>query len=197
MPDTLMTTHKFSEQTVMTFTAVPDVLRVYVGTGLFDPSVVTGAQPLGFPEMIAIYGRYQVLGCQIIIDVINPSSTLPLSITVLPNSEAGLSGMDSQDYRTNPYARGGMLTPAGGSKDRIRIKHYASSKAIFGQSTLTFQSMWGTPTANPIINWFWIINASFPQSTTETVFYEITLKFFVRWGRKELIDPTPVVLNTL
>jgi len=189
MPDTLMTTLKVSEAGSIGLSAAVEGERTYVATGLFDPSLVSGIQPPGFQELMAIYNRYQVTGCSIQMNIINPTSE-PMSVSLTPIFQLALGGMSSADFKSNPYTRGLYLSPAGGSKDRGLIKHYAASKAVFGQNINTTAAFWGFIGSNPGTVWHWITHVSFPNTVTTTVHYEIILKFYCRFARRILIDPT-------
>lgn len=189
MPDTLLTTLKVAESSVISLISGVQGEVAYVATGLFDTSQVSAIQPPGFFELMKIYNRYQVIGCSIQINIINPT-VVPMSVSLIPIFQTSLPGMDATDFKSNPYAKGLYLTPAGGSKDTGMMKHYATTKAILGQNLNITSNLWGFSTTNPLTNWHWIIHISFPSTVSATVHFETRLKFYCRFARKLLIDPT-------
>ncbi len=189
MPDTLLTTLKFSEQSSLSFVSAVEAELSYAATGLFDCSPASGTQPPGFVELMAIYGRYQVIGCSIELVLNNPSTGQPLAAAIIPN-QGLIADMDAQDFRMNAYGKSAFLTPFPSSNNRWKVKHYATTKAILGQSLNMSENLWGNNTGNPNINWHWIMHLTYPNTADEVVFYQISLKFYCRFARKELIDPT-------
>ncbi len=189
MPDELLTTLKFSEQSSLSFISAVEAELSYIATGLFDCSPASGTQPPGFVELMAIYDEYQVIGCSIELVLNNPSTGQPLAVSLIPN-QVSIANMDAQDFRMNAYGKSAFLSPFPGSNNRWKIKHYATTKAILGQSLNTSRDMWGTNAGNPNINWAWILHLTYPNTADEVVFFQISLKFYCRFAQKRLIDPT-------
>ncbi len=189
MPDTLLTTLVFSEQSSLGFVSAVEAELSYVATGLFDCSPASGVQPPGFVELMAIYDRYQVVGCSIELVMNNPSTGQPLAVAIIP-SQVTIAALDAQDIRMNSYGKSAFLPPFPSSNNRWKVKHYATTKAILGQDLNITSNLWGFVGSNPTTNWHWIMHLTYPNTADEVVFFQITLKFYCRFARKLLIDPT-------
>jgi hypothetical protein len=64
---------------------VSSSLRVISMNGLYDPDVTgVGHQPMGFDQLMAIYGRYQVMRCTVKATCTNLSNTA-IQMTILPS----------------------------------------------------------------------------------------------------------------
>ncbi len=190
MPDTYMTTLVFAEQSSLSFIAAVQAQLSYTATGLFDPSPASGTQPVGFFELMGIYKKYQVTGCAIDLTLTNPVIGNPLSASLIPTQSFTHPNLDATDVAANVYAKSKYIGLSGSSTDTWHVKHYASSKAIFGQNINLTDQFWGTSAANPALNWAWLFNLTYPDNQDTVVHFQIKLTFYCRFSRKEFIDPT-------
>lgn len=181
----------------------------YQGNGLYDPDYEISQQPSAMG--LSLYGKqyqnYVVLASSIKVTYVNntgltrqtgtygtshprecfvvpmtlpESASSPINATTVPNVIFG-----------QPYCKKIMLGPALTSKSVGYIKHYMTTRKLFGGTDpLVDRTYWGGVTSDPATKWFWYVGAIKNASVEDalSIDYKVEITYYVRfWNR---INPT-------
>lgn len=164
------------------------IVNVIKGNSLFDPDSNTTGQPTGFDQYAAFYRFYYVSGCKMLFTVINRSTTDSIQMGVVPATNQLSTG----DFTTMvpdewPYCRFKVLGPLGSSRSVGSIKHYMSTKKIYGRST-SDSDFQAAVTSDPSFLWYfnqYLQGSSGTSTAAVTIFYKITY-YAQFYGRQEI-----------
>lgn len=176
--DEMYTRLQFSETIALTST-VSATTRIYRGNSIFDPvNAVGGHSCLGHNQLDDLYRKYRVLGCKINVDF--SASSGIANVFVLARNTATASAT-STALIEKPYTSFGLLQSGGPA---IRLSRYQSTQQILGLSkheVSVDDSLSANMSANPTLEWFYIIGSQHPDgSTSQTVYGTVRLTYFVK-----------------
>jgi len=124
-----------------------------------DPAL-GGTSMAGFAELSGFYSSYRVTGSRIKVTVSNPSTTLPISVIVLPMNADPTNAFSAANIIAsvgNPYAQVKQAPLLGGPP--AVITNAMTTVKIFGDPAVyydhNFSSLVNTVPAN---NWFWNVS---------------------------------------
>lgn len=165
------------------------------GNSLYDPNLTgAGTQPRGFDILNQLYSKYRVLGSSIDFQLVQNSTSAATANTlvgIVPQPTT-TSPSDVTDIANQPRARWRLTGPNHGSGP-IRVRHYMSTRKIFGLSKreVADEDYAADVGANPSNLWIWNISSGTLDGTS-TVNAEsvITVTYYaVFYKRKELVAP--------
>lgn len=189
MPDVLFTTLKYAETSTLDIISTTFFTESYLGNGIFDPSPFGNTSCLGFAELMGIYSMFQVVHASIEVKLINPSVTQAMDVALIPTNDNPTVNFDPMDYAMNMRGKGALLTAFSGSKDMVTLRSSATSRAMFGQAQ-SQGAFFGSASADPTSKWRWIISVRYPLSTTESIPIQVSIKYYTKFLRHDIIDPT-------
>lgn len=147
---------------------------VFRGNDLYDPDYTgTGAQPLYFDQLIAMWGYFSVRSSKIDIDCSN-DSTVAVSLVVFPSRSSSLAGFTGSNYVQAlqvPGAKLITLGPKGSGADVKTISNYCTTNTYYPDYSEANVDFRGHSGASPPSNgaWFWHVFAYPADYGTETV----------------------------
>lgn len=137
-----------------------------VKSSLYDPEQRTGGnQPTGFDQWKLLYKYYKIKAMKMNFRFFNKSND-NVFIAMVPESgtTAGVAYTDIDSYNTPqlmglPFVKWNSMTPIAGSKDTCKIKHYMTTKKIFGRPESELQGTLANIGSDPVRMWFFHIIA--------------------------------------
>jgi len=150
-----------------------------------DPAL-GGTSMAGFAEMAAQYATYRVVASKIKVSFLNPSTTVPVSVIVLPMNADPTNAFSLANVVAsvgNPYAKTKICAFAGGPT--CVIENQMQTKVIWGDpATLYDHNFSSLVTTVPANNWFWnvclYVPVIFAAPVYPTVEIEVDCEFFDR-----------------
>lgn len=153
--------HYFEQASVNTATSV---IAIY-GNGLLAPIYQEAGPPYSTPgglkELAAMYQLYRVYGSAIRCEFITADAGEVNSCIVCPDQN-NLIGVSSEDVAEYPYAKMKTTAAASGGPAKTVIKHFMTTKRIWGRKTLGSDDRFYSPTVSttqlyPVNHWYWNI----------------------------------------
>lgn len=165
----------------------------FSGNSLFDPDVTgVGHQPYGFDQLASLYNSYRVFGSSIRVtfSVTSTSSSQGTLVTyVLPNPDNNVpvSILPAQEASRSRWRMTGTAFANSGMQ---RIKHYQSTRSIYGLSAMKAADAdySADVTANPAKMWYWNVGCG-PLDESSDHFCEAVVQvtyYCVFYRRKEV-----------
>jgi hypothetical protein len=150
-----------------------------------DPAL-GGTSMAGFAEMASQYATYRVYGSKITVTLPNPSTTLPVTLIVVPLNADPTNAMSAANIIAcvgNPYAKTKCCGLLGSPPAKISME--MQTRVIWGDAAVlsdhNFSSLVTTVPAN---NWFWNVcvysAAVIATPLVATVEIEVDVEFFDR-----------------
>jgi len=128
--------------------------HTYRLNSLFDPDYTgAGAQPVGFDELMAMYGDFFVTTTQVHVSGGNRSTVYQGMFLLLPHRGTGPPSTSSEDWLSNPNCMWAFARVAqGGGACEMNLKWHARDWYGLpkkGTSVLTVDEGWGDSSSNP------------------------------------------------
>ncbi len=127
-------------QTVLQTASATTVEFKFAANSLFDPFILTSTnQPLGFDQIMQLYGSYRVYASRLTFDYVNTSETVPMNLVMFPSNK-----VDSITFSNSvglPYTKFRTV----GTKDGEgvgRLSNYITTKAMLGDMTVKYDDLW-------------------------------------------------------
>lgn len=191
MPDNLETTLVYGDSIILTPGVSAFASKAYSLTSLYDPDpAVGGAQPYFFDQLMAIYGRYTVIGAKLTATFTydrgnSDTSSGPWvngcigsdASTLASTSTDVLIASQNSDYQ--PLGRGGEAVDCQATYSPWKSLGYTS----------TDSQLSGTSTSNPAKNYYAHVWCS-PQGTSTTSVMNVLVRVEYRVRFHEVIDNT-------
>lgn len=111
-------------------------LNIFRANSLYDPDYSgIGAQPQGFDEMCALYGRYLVKGCKMSAHCTYNPLGVPVYF-IIGFSRSDPTGLSLSDLLIQPYVRYTIMPDSSSNGSTRRLSKYASIQTLFGRKTI-------------------------------------------------------------
>lgn len=185
LPQQLRTVLPYADlvQTGTTLTA-PGIHTFRVNS-LFDPDLTSaGMFPTGRQELKTLYEKYVVFGMSYDIVCINMSSTIPIRVCTVAQSEntvwSTFQECQSQPNASKPV----ILGTLDGGNAVGRLKGYISVANTFGipkKSVSTaeeYHALWTASPAN--VSYMQVVHGNLDGSSTTDLHMEVALRFYIR-----------------
>lgn len=170
MPDSMMFRLKYNDA----FTLLTGALitpKIYRGNSLFDTDfAIGGHQPYSYDQLTALYGRYFVSSCEIVVRVSTNSSPGVRVVCVPMRTPEQTLGMST--YCEVPRAKTVLIS----NNDGIAtIRSKVSTRAMAGEGRS--DKLEAQYDANPAEMWYWILTHQTDDGTNADVCYDVRLIF--------------------
>ena len=154
--------------------------------GLYDPNITgTGHQPRFFDQYMALYGVYCVRGAKITAEVYGSGAT---GLMVANCVRASAHAPSVESPVTLAEQSNSILTTQSINEGSRRLTMYRSCADILGVSKddyLADNTHWGDVSSNPTHQcYFSVAQQSADQSTTASTNMLVTIKYYVRFFRR-------------
>lgn len=183
---------KLKYQAAFLFSATLLNNQQFRGNSPRDPDVsVGGSQPAGFDQLMALYRNFRVNASKIKIEFVNGATGLTPSVAVIPvNAGAIPSYTRIGQVQEDPYSRSGLMSIAGGSKDRYVTINYMTTKKFFGYKSINQESDFiGDASNDPVLQWYWSIYGSSYTGAAVTIEFRVTITYYSEFfNRISVID---------
>jgi hypothetical protein len=155
-------------------------------TAAFDVDPALGGTAMaGFAEASAFYQTYRVSKSAIKVTLLNPSTTLPVTLIVLPMNADPTNSFGVANIIAsmgNPYA---VSKTSGSSAFPARVSAEMTTKKIFGDAEVLFDhNFTALVTTVPNNNWFWNVCVLSPAVIATAVYaiveIEVDCEFYDR-----------------
>lgn len=153
---------KFKYSTVITLGGMVATTDVYTfrGNSLYDPDYTgSGGQCTGYDEWAAFYYRYKVFASKIDIQFLNQNTTTANASTiasVMPEITPITTSYATANLPMLPYNRYTLLTPSSAGNNPRKLKHYMSTRKMFGiEGDLDNEDYGSLINFNPSKGWYW------------------------------------------
>lgn len=164
---------------------------IFRGSSVYDPYFTgTGHQPLGYDQLVALYGKYTVMGCKVQLTVMSTNSAVTgsdVQFSIVASNDSG--GFVSYDLVSEtPYNKTRYIGNA--STGPRTISSYYSSAKILGvskQKLVSDDEFSAAYNTNPNHNWY--IHFFISDLTADNLIctYKVKLIYYVKfWDRVKL-----------
>lgn len=164
----------------------------YRGNSPFDPEVaIGGRQPAGFDQIMTLYNNFRCHGSKITVEFINGQTGQTPAVAIVPVNAAAIPAYTNIDQiQQDPYARSSIMTIAGGSRDKVMLKAYMTTKKFFGYKSISQETDFiGDVSNNPTIQWYWFVAGVNYSGTATNIEIRVTITYFTEFfNRIQLID---------
>lgn len=160
--------------------AAANTRQVFSGNSVFDPDVTgTGFQPNYYDQIAALYGFYRVFWSSIRIQVV-PLAAGAASLgqmSVYPSLAPNPFTTGLANNAGTRYSKSKLVTA---NTDKARLRHFMSTKRIYGDRTNIATEYSASVTTNPLAPWYWILDFMAVDGTTvQTSTYKVDLVYGV------------------
>lgn len=185
-PDTLRTNLVYSQSISLVPSAVsPCPSYGFRLTSLYDPDYTgVGGQPYWFDQLMAVYGRFKVLGAKMTV-VFSYSNEIiagvgPALVGVACGEQSSLNSTDAGVLRMTNNSASDILTTQ--SEPKTVTVTYSPRQAFGGELT---DALTGTATSNPSRNWQAFVFAT-PQGVdvTKPMNAFVTIEYFAEFTQQ-------------
>jgi len=189
LPKTLRTTLPYYEQVNLVNNTTP-FIYVFRLNGCFDPNQTgTGAQPVGWDNLLTFYNQSFCVGSRIEITLIN-NSTTPIQFGVAPTiASSSLSSFDAMTYYNRNPVFGEADGTGRGGKSVVKRFNSQALLDFYGQPYSNDFIAYGN--ALPTRNAFWTIAL---QSADQTALVNANLQVRIFYD-VVFMAPVPVALS--
>lgn len=166
--------------------ASPLLVNSFRGNSLYDPDAsVGGAQPMGFDQLMTLYQRYRVNASSVKLTAVNNTAACGVRAVLVPSQDSGLATY--QRLAESQYSKRALMANGNG-QSRSFLKHYASTRKIYGIKDSSEQEYSGTATTNPTNQWYWYtVFEAADGFTILDLQFDLTITYYVEfWNRVSL-----------
>jgi len=146
--------------------------------GPYDPDeAVGGNQPLGFDQYMALYNRYRVEKCHVVVDFVNGGTTL---LAAIAPSISVTDPSTIEDLMCLPRALHALI-PAQGGMDRHRFIMDVDIKEFFGLAANIDNDLTGDATSAPSKQLYLHVGSEENDSSAKAVVISVFLEFEIKF----------------
>lgn len=179
---------KFKYTTYVDWTPTSKLFYVYSGNSAWDPDVTsTGLTAAGFNAHMARYQRCLVMASKIVTRTTCTATLTPFGrVVVLPCLDATDPGYNTTSWEaTNQkYARTRWLSGVSNGPSYSVIRHYMTTKKIFGTTATYDQGYSHGVSSNPdsTKRWYWTLLLDLPYQAVddETVHTQVQITYYCK-----------------
>lgn len=188
-PDVTYTKLIYTDNYVFNTTTDQVTEQIFRGNSINDPDLTgVGHQALGHDWWKAFYSKYCVLACKIEVRYSSSTQTSN-SLTnfgIVPSlSSSAISSSDIDIYNEQPYAKYKITGGSNASSGKGYIKHYMTTKRMFGRRNIEDDVFEGTFDANPGSNWYWLVYCgTIDESSDIDMTFNVKLTYYTKCLRR-------------
>lgn len=195
VPDEYFCTLKYTT-VIQHFSAGGLTNQIFYANSLYDPdySHALNHQPMGFDQLAFFYNKYQVLGCKLIIEVTNNSSTVPVSCTYGFTAQNPVF-LNDLYFPETQYIKVMPVGTAAGNGIKKAVIQCATKKILGQKSILADERTWGNcgsvtgSSPTDFVFAFCQVNAD-DQVSTVNCYVRYTLHFHSRFFQRINLPPS-------
>jgi hypothetical protein len=190
LPDRYFTRLRYWTNASTNLSATPIQGLRMTPTNAYDVNPALGSTSMaGFAELAALYGQYRVTCSRIKIQLVNPSTSIPIEAIIIPlNYDPGASPSTATvvAWKENPYSKSKMTPLVGGPATTLICD--MSTEKINGSKMVYFDDSFAAlVTTGPVNNWFWGIGFAAPAVIATLVYFDLTVDLGIEFfGRRPL-----------
>lgn len=176
-PRRMRMTHRYFDSVVMTGTSGANVSQQWKANGMFDPNQTgTGAQPVFFDNMTALYDHWVVIKSHIKTEF---TCDVPTLVCTYIDDDTSLA-TDVTTALLQPSAKGGLIPQTLAVPYVVELDWVASQS--FGPNPETNANLIGTSGADPTeVEFFTTLIRSGIPATSTVVVTAVTIDYYCEW----------------